>query len=105
SLDHINEVAITRRRSFRITRECGEHAFLVVADLPGTRRSFLVLVVGEMREVAAHQTSRLFAVGRACLVIKIRDLLKTSERHRRCKGRDNHAAAETSCKLDRRLRE
>src|SRR5262245_57014600 len=56
SLNHIDEVSITGGSGFGIARERGNDTFFVVPDLPRTSRGFLLLVVGEMREVAAHQT-------------------------------------------------
>src|SRR5438067_6663205 len=61
-LDDLDEVAVARRRGFRVAREGRGGAFAVITDLAGARRLLLSRRVGEMQEIAAHEPARLMAV-------------------------------------------
>ena len=58
SLGHPDEVTVALRCRIGITRKGGDHALLVVADLPCSCGLLLRLRVGEMDEIAAHQPAR-----------------------------------------------
>ena len=89
ALDHVDEVAVTGRRVRGVARESGDDAFSVIADLARAGGVFLRFVVGEMREVAAHQTSRLLAVAGAGIFVELGNLLQTAEAHGGGEGRDD----------------
>ncbi len=102
---HVDEVEVAGRRGLGIAGERGDHAFLVVADLARTLGGFLLRGVGEMREVAAHQATRLGAVFGAGLVIEVGDLAQAAIAHGGSEGRDDQAALESRGELDRGLGE
>src|SRR5215475_3755310 len=56
--DHVDEIAVARRRGGGIAGQRRDHAFAVIADLARALRGLLRLAVAEMDEVAAHQAMR-----------------------------------------------
>ena len=105
ALHHVDEIGVARRRGLGIAGQRRDHAFLVVADLPGALRRFLLRGVVEMREVAAHQPARLLAVLDAGLVVEVGHLLEAAVAHGGGERRDDQAVAEPGGELDRGLRE
>src|SRR5204863_5108085 len=101
--DHGDEVAIARRRRLWIAGEGGDDTFAVVADLPRALGVLLRLVVGEMNEIAAHETGGSGAVSGAAFVVKVGDLSEAAIAHRRRERRHDQPTAEPRRKLDRRL--
>ena len=90
--DHVDEVAVARRRSFGVSGQGRNHALLVISNLARAGGVLLRLVIGEVREVTTHQPARGVAELSAALVIEISDLLEPTEAHRRRERRDNQTA-------------
>src|SRR5262249_16491127 len=77
TVDHVDEVAVARRRSFRVAWQGRDHALAVVADLARPRRHFMLDAVGHMDEIAAHHATALVAKPAARLVVEVGDLSQT----------------------------
>src|SRR5947209_322348 len=101
----MREIAIARRRGIRIARKGRDHALFVIADLPRPCRLFLAFRIGEMDEIAAHQSTRRAVMASAGLVMEPGHLPQPAMGHRRRERRNDEAAAEPAGKFDRRLRE
>src|SRR5713226_3407609 len=100
-LDHPGEVSIAGGSGIGITRQRRNRAFSVIADLAFARDVLLLLVVGEMYEVGAHQAARRPPLLRARLLVYICYLPQPAVSNGSREGRNREVASEPRGKLDR----
>src|SRR5215831_1435541 len=105
TVDHVDKVAIARRRSFRVTGQSRNHALPIVADLARPRRRLILAAVGYMDAIAAHKTARSVAMRDASFPVEVGDLLETAVTHGSGKRGNNQSTAEPGGEFDRWLGE